>query len=296
MTRRMPNLNQLRTFEAAARLASFKHAADELHVTHAAVSHQIKALEAELGQQLFNRKTRGVELTHAASVFAARLSDIFSELASACDAVVSHQMEGQLNITMAPYFANRLVIPRLSDFHDTHPGLTVQPHLSWDMLDLRSADFHAAVRYGTGDWPGLCAIKLIEDGICPVASPAFIKAITVPMQPSEIASLPLARNVNTPDEWSDWFNSAGHPLSVQPNFVDYTDRAQCTDFALSGNGVALVHAHLIKPDIAAGRLVRLNPLEVGSSKSTFAVFQQTDFPDPRVIAFIDWLRAVLSEG
>lgn len=296
MPRRLPNLNQLRTFEAAARRLSFKDAADELHVTHAAVSHQIKALEADLGLQLFTRHPRRVELTNHARQFAARLSPVFSELAEATQALVSQQMLGELKITMAPYYATRTVLPFLGEFHARYPGLLVSPEMGLDVVDLRFSDYDCGLRYGEGDWVGLTSIKLYQERVGPVASPEYIKGKDLPMNPAEIAEMVLAQNKATTDEWPRWFRSAGVNSDVALNIVTYDNRAQSTDMALSGTGIALADRRLVAADIEAGRLAFLNPITIDSVRTMYVTFPETEYPDPRILAFADWLRERYDDG
>lgn len=290
MTRRLPNLNQLRAFEAAARRGSFKDAADELHVTHAAVSHQIKALEADLGLQLFHRRTRKVELTDQARDFAARLSAAFSEIAAASEAVTAGGLTGEIRVTMAPYFANRCILPYLGAFHEAHPGLIVSPEMSSGVVDLRGSDCDAAVRYGGGSWSGMTAIQIYEDRVSPVAAPTLAAAEDLPLAPERIARLTLGAVGDTASEWLDWFEAAGCRLNAPPAMVEYSNRARVADMAISGAGVGLLDRHLVAADIRDGRLARLNPLAIRSAKSMYVVFPETGYPDPRVLAFAQWLR------
>lgn len=289
MTRRLPNLNQLRAFEAAARHLSFKDAAEELHVTHAAVSHQIKALEADLGLKLFHRLTRRVELTDPARDLAERLSRAFGEIRAATEAVTADRMTGSLRVSMAPYFANRLILPFLPEFHRMYPGLQVIPDMTGKVVDLRSGEHDAAVRYGLGQWPGTSAIKLYDDFLCPVAAPFLVAGRDLPLTPAEIAGLVLGENMAMPGKWQDWFEAAGFVPQTDLTLVGYPDRARVNDMAISGAGAALIDRHLSDPDIAAGHLVKLNDLEIRSDKSMYVVYPETEFPDPRILAFADWL-------
>jgi len=295
MSRRLPNLNQLRAFEAAARHLSFKDAAEELNVTHAAVSHQIKALEADLGLKLFHRLTRKVELTDQARNLAERLSRAFAEIRAATEAATAQDLIGEIRISMAPYFANRVILPHLKEFHDLHPGLRVVPEMASRVIDLRGSDCDAAVRYGTGDWPGMTLIKLYEDWLSAVAAPSLVAGRKLPLAIEEIAQMVLGENALMPGKWPEYFAAGGLADPGSLTVVAYPDRARVNDMAISGAGVALVDRHLFASDVEAGRLVRLNPLEIPSEKSMYVVFPETDYPDRRVLAFADWLRGRFSD-
>lgn len=295
MSRRLPNLNQLRAFEAAARRMSFKDAAEELHVTHAAISHQIKALEADLGQQLFHRLTRRVELTEPARDYAARLTRAFADIRAATEAIGAGRMTGDIRISMAPYFANRVVLPHLSEFYRMYPELRIVPEMSGDVIDLRGSDCDAALRYGDGDWPGMTRIRLYEDRLSAVAAPSLVMGLDLPLSPRAIAEMVLGEDGQMPGKWPEYFAACGledpGPLSI----VSYPDRARVNDVAISGAGVALVDRHLFRPDMEAGRLVQLRNTEIPSAKSMYVVFPETDYPDPRVLAFADWLKGRFSD-
>ncbi|MGI3186712.1 LysR substrate-binding domain-containing protein [Nioella aestuarii] len=290
MSRRLPNLNQLRAFEAAARRLSFKDAADELNVTHAAISHQIKALEADLGLKLFHRMTRRVELTDPARDLAARLSRAFAEIRAATEAATAKDLTGEIRISMAPYFANRVILPYLADFHDLYPGLRVIPEMSSDVIDLRGSDCDAAVRYGNGDWPGMTIVKLYDDMLSAVAAPSLVSGRTLPLTLEEIARMVLGDNALMPEKWPEYFEAGGLTDPGQLTVVSYPDRARVNDMAISGAGVALVDRHLFAADVQAGRLLQLNPLEIQSEKSMYVVFAETEYPDRRVLAFANWLK------
>ena len=293
MVHRIPPLKQLFAFEAAARHQSFKKAAEELHVTHAAISHQVRALEEQLGRQLFHRKTRQVVLTEAAKPFAQRLSEAFGTIAEAVEAMEHKQLDGRLTLSVAPFYGNRMLMPRLARFRAAFPQIELDIQMTGAVIDLQAGDADAAIRYGTGDWPGLTVLRLSEDRVGPVAAPRFAEQLNLPVTAESLANQPLAINQGAQQDWRDWFAAAGHD-GPDPVMIEYTDRARAVDFALSGNGVALADIHLTARDEADGHLVRLNPLTVPSRKTMHLVFPRTDYPDPKVMAFYDWLREELS--
>ncbi|MBS9717956.1 LysR substrate-binding domain-containing protein [Pseudohalocynthiibacter aestuariivivens] len=290
MARRLPNLNQLRAFEAAARHVSFKEAANELCVSQAAVSHQIKALEDYLEVQLFNRLTREVQLTETGEAYAPVLTRALDEIEGATAEVLNQRMEGTIVISAAPFYSNRLVLPRLKRFHDKNPGLRIQLRFEDDVIDFQKTDVDAGLRYGDGKWPGLAAILLHGDQIGPVCSPSFIGNKSLPLRPTEIADMTLGHIEGRMHDWFDWFKSAGIKNLPDLTTVEYKNRARMLDLALSGNGIAIADSKLTQTDEATGQLVRLHPLTVATSRGMYLVFPKSLRPDQRIVEFADWMQ------
>lgn len=290
MAFRMPPLKQLHAFEAAARHQSFKKAAQELHVTQAAVSHQVRALEEHLGQRLFHRKTRQLVLTDAARVFAEGLFDGFARIQASVEQIGDRQMSGDLKLSVAPFYANRMLLPLLKRFHEAYPDIRVIPEMSAEVVNLKGDAIDGAVRYGKGKWPGQVPILLRQDQVGPVAAPELVEGISLPMSPQEIALLPLACNVGTPADWPRWFAELDVVSDKGQQMIEYSDRAKAVDLALSGNGVALADTMLTETDVRNGHLVRLHPATVASEKSMYVVYAETAYPDPRLLAFAEWYQ------
>lgn len=291
MTRRLPPLTALRTFEAAARHESFKRAAEELHVTNAAVSHQIKALEDKLGLCLFRRRGRAVQPTDAAKRFAGRLAQAFDTIEAATMALQGNPMSGTLRIAVTPFYGNRIVLPRLSRFHALYPDIRVEPEMSETRINFAKTDLDGALRYGTGNWPGLTAIALHEDQLLPVAAPTVVSGRDLPLSAAEIARLTLGYIDGQEGDWSVWFEKMGYEGVTPPKMIGYGSRARVVDLAFSGHGVALADRRLTSADVAAGHLVRLNETPVSTGRGIWLVYPDTEFPDPRLLAFGDWFRA-----
>lgn len=293
MAFRLPPLTQLLAFEAAARHQSFKKAAEELHVTQAAVSHQVRALEEHLGLKLFHRKTRQVALTETAKVFAEGLSNGFALMQASVERIVDQRLSGELKLSVAPFYANRMMLPLLQRFHEAYPDIRIMPEMSAEVVDLRSGTADGAVRYGTGTWPGLVSILLRQDRVGPVAAPQLVQGYDLPMLPEEIARLPLANNLGTQSDWPRWFAELGVHMDAGKQLIEYSDRAKAVDLALSGNGVALADTLLTEADVRNGHLVRLHPATIPSEKSMFVVYAETAYPDPRLLAFAEWYQEQL---
>ncbi len=289
MPRRLPSLNQLRAFEAAARHESIKDGAEELCVTPTAVGHQIKALELSLKTQLFHRKTRKIILTEKGRELACGIGRALDILQAAVETAGTPKLSGTLKITVAPFFGNRWLVPRLPAFHAMYPDITIKPFLSFDYVDLDKSGFDAAVRYGDGDWDGLSSTLICRDAIRPVCAPQLVKGLQLPMAANEILGLPLASAQNWQDDWVAWAEAAGADIKDELVTTDYESRAFMFDAALSGQAVILADRRLTSMDEQAGRLVHLNPLAVERPQGIY-VATQTRHADPRLDLFVQWLK------
>jgi len=293
MVRRLPPLKQLYAFEAAARFQSFKDAAEELHVTQAAVSHQVRALEDRLGQKLFHRKTRQLVLTDAAQILAQSLLGAFNEINAAVERIESKRMSGPLRLSVAPFFANRVLLSLLPRFHGKYPEIRVEPKMNAGVVDLKSDDIDGAIRFGDGKWRGVTSLLLKQDQLGPVAAPALVNEHQLPMSPEAIARLPLACYSGGLDDWPHWFSQFGARAQDLPQMIEYADRPTAIDCALSGNGVALADVDMMESEVRVGNLVRLHPASTPAKKSMYMVYVETAYPDPRLLAFADWLQEEL---
>ena len=291
MTRRLPPMTALRTFEAAVRHESFKQAAAELHVTSAAVSHQIKNLEETLGLGLFRRRGRAVQPTDAAKRFAGRLAQAFDTIEAATMDLQGNPMSGTLRIAVTPFYGNRIVLPRLSRFHALYPDIRVEPETSATQIDFHKTDLDGGLLHGTGDWPGLTALEMQEDQLVPVAAPSVVEGRKLPLSAREIAQLTLGYIEGQKDDWISWLEMMGY-TEVRPpkRMIGYGSRARVVDLAFSGHGVALADKRLTAADVAAGHLVRLNEKALSTGRGIWLVFPNTEFPDPRLLAFGEWFR------
>ncbi|MCB1431717.1 MAG: LysR family transcriptional regulator [Alphaproteobacteria bacterium] len=289
MGRPLPNLNQLRAFESAARHLSFKLAADELHVTHAAISHQIKALEEDLGIELFRRVTRGVKLLPHAEAFAAELSRNFEAMAEAAARVRGGRSLGPLRLSSVPAYGMRVLLPRLSGFKKRFPGVDVKIDLELALTDFQEMD--GAIRYGRGNWPNVGERLLHRDIVTPVCKPDLVKGLTLPMAAERILSFPIAQSPGDEDDWKAWLQAAGHRGDGPKDCQRMENRAVVLDYVLTGSGIAMVDLRFAASELAAGRLVRLHPAIVEGVKGVYLVYPRTGFPDSRLTAFGTWLAA-----
>src|SRR5713226_7766949 len=175
MPRRLPPLNALKAFEAAARHESFTRAAEELCVTQGAVSHQVKALEAELGLRLFNRERQRLVITDAGRSYLEVVRDAFDRLAAGTNRLVQLQKTGVLTVTTSPNFATKWLVHRLGKFVEAHPDIDLRVSASLQHIDFAREDIDLAIRHGDGQWPGMSVTRLCAEELFPVCSPKFVR-------------------------------------------------------------------------------------------------------------------------
>jgi len=292
MLRRLPNLNQIRAFEAAARNLSFKAAAHELFVTQAAISHQIKALEQDFGKPLFNRHGRNVNLTAEAQIFLSEITPALERIENATATLKNSNIAGTLNVSMGGYLATRVVRPYLDEFKAQYPKLNVKFSYSREIVDFDTTEFDAAVIYGPGSRAGLSSVPICTTRKA-VSAPSLQEDMEFPIPVEKIAKLPLATTRGHTTGWLDWFAAAGFHDTSNLDFVEFEDGGLAFDFAATGEGVALISdLPLIEYELTSGALVIVNPLTVTLDYGIYLFHPQTQNPDPNVLVFAKWLQSV----
>jgi LysR family glycine cleavage system transcriptional activator len=280
----------LRAFEAAGRHANFARAADDLHITAAAVSQQVRNLERDVGVALFLRRARGVELTAAGAQYARTLGTLLDQLALATERVTETGQTNRLTIATTPAFAARWLMPRLISFLERHPTLDVRLSTSNSIVDFARQEIDIAVRYGSGRWPGLEAQLLAGTELLPVCSPSFRRRYPALRVPADVRPRTLLRL--TVDEWPRWFEAAGL-AGRRAQGPEYSDAGLLTQAAIAGQGIALGQSLIIADDLAAGRLVEVFKLRIRSISAYYLVAPPGAFISPRVLTFCRWLRTEL---
>lgn len=280
-------LNALRTFEAVARHLSFSRGADELHVSTAAVSSQIRALEERLNQKLFRRKGRQVTLTAAGRKLFPGVERGMRELRLAVQRLDEERSGGMLNISMMPSFLQKWLMPRLGSFQDAHPDLDLRISADDAKVDFEQSDFHAAIRFGPGDEPGLVSEPLLEDWILPVCSPRYLHLHGPIDGPEALERHPLLF-VESP-VWDPWFEAVGNHGRERRRKV-LNDALAILMAAELGEGIALTRWSLVARDLAAGRLVRPVDTLVPTDWSYQFTLPQHHVEMPKVQAFHRWLQ------
>lgn len=256
MQRRSLPLSGLRVFEAAARLGSFKAAAQELAVTPTAVSHQIRALEAQTGLALFDRHVRRVSLTETGAQLYPVLRDGFDAFEAALARLTQQRARAQVTISATNAFTVKWLVPRMADFRGRHPGIDLQLQASDDVVDLRSTAVDIAIRYGRGPYPGLVTQPLFTDRFAPVANPRLGVE-----SPDDLARVPLIRfdwKRPQPENptWERWFAVARRTQPSQASQLRFSDEGHAIQAAVAGHGVALVSLALISEELEAGHLAQ----------------------------------------
>jgi LysR family glycine cleavage system transcriptional activator len=284
MEPRLPPLHALRAFEAAARLESFSRAADELHVTHGAVSHQIRALEEFLGAPLFSRNGRRVVLTGDGRLFADRVRAALRDIGDAADSLRRPGRANRLTVSLLPSFAARWLMPRIGRFMAAHPEITVNVHTSAALVDFERDEIDIAIRFGMGDWPRVEAEKFMDDEYFPVASPRFHRG-RLPARPADLSQYALITSDDEP--WTPWFKAAGLKLA-EPQGPIFTDSGMVVQAAIDGRGIALVRRSIAEGGLAAGTLVRLFDVAIKASGSYYLVRPRGAAPQ-KVLAFRAWM-------
>jgi LysR family glycine cleavage system transcriptional activator len=229
----------VRALEATARLRSLTRAAGELSVTHGAISHQLKALEAELGVRLVERSGRGIRLTDEGERFAARVRVASDELGARCAKPTDRANPARLRVTTTPSFAGAMVAPRACSASARAPGIDLDVSATMQLIDLARESIDVAIRYGFGHWPGLHAEHLHDDAFFPVASPRLVGA-RPPEFPRTSRRFPLLRNEDEP--WKPWFEGRRARLAEPARGPGFEDAAFLVQTAIAGHGVALARA------------------------------------------------------
>ncbi|MCX5541743.1 transcriptional regulator GcvA [Paraburkholderia sp. CNPSo 3076] len=286
--RQLPALNALKAFEAAARHESFSRAADELFVTHGAVSHQIRALEAELGVALFARDGKRVRVTDTGRRYAGQVRDALNQLAHATQEIRAGDRDRRLVVSMLSSFAARWVTPRIGRFIEAHPQWDVELQSTNSLTDFARDDVDVAIRFGYGHYPGLHAELLLDEIFFPACSPDF-NGGKLPTDPRELAKLPLLRSDD--ELWRPWFDAAGlQDLHEPKRGVLYQDSSNLLQAAMDGQGIALVRRSLATHEITLGRLVRLfKDIDGPSPWRYYFICPPQRMQTARVQAFRDWV-------
>lgn len=309
MSRRLPSLNALRAFEAAARHLSFSRAAEELHVTQGAISRQIRALETYLGVPLFRRLTRALQLTEHGEQYLPAMRDAFDRMEQATLRIVSSREGGILTVSVLPTLAMRWLIPRLPRFTEAHPDIEVRMITSIRPVSFSREDVDLAIRVGlpadhpdrpagpridltmAEDWTGVRADWLMPDVLIPVCSPTLFERSPPLHRPEDLRSHTLLHTATRARAWPDWLSAVGVngiDAEAGPAYGHFFMTLQA---ATEGRGVALVPKVLVLSDLAAGHLVAPFGAAVESAGSYYLLCRQHQWDLAKIRAFREWLSA-----
>jgi LysR family transcriptional regulator, glycine cleavage system transcriptional activator len=285
----LPPLNALRAFEAAGRHLSFKRAAAELHVTQAAVSHQVRALEEHLGFPLFERLHRALRLTSAGARYLHGVSAAFERLRDATAAVAPRAAPPRLVLSVVPSFGANWLVPRLGRFRALHPDIDLVVLSSAALVDFAHDAVDVGVRFGRGHYPGTHAELLMAEEYLPVASPKLVRRRAL-REPADLRRHTLLHD-ESHDAWRAWLAAAGVQGVDPERGIVFSDSSQLVAAAASGQGIALARKLLAGPGLRAGALVRLFRSSVPAEFAYYVVCAEQRAGEPAIRAFRSWILA-----
>lgn len=284
---RLPPLNALRAFEAAARHLSFKRAADELHVTQAAISHQVKQLEDHLHLPLFERSARGVKLTEAGRTLLPVLSDAFDSILQTVEGLGAARSGGALLVSLRPYFAAKWLAPRLARFWQAWPQIALRLHHTTKPVSFRGEEIDVAIWWGDGDWPNLETELLLPCDLTAVCSPELLQGPYPLTSPWALRWRTLLHE-ETDENWRRWLAAAG-VADLKPRkqlFIDDTNVR--LEAAIKGQGIALTGRELVADELATKRLVAPFATSL-AGYAYYLAYPKGALVRPQVKAFRDWI-------
>ena len=288
MARRLPSLNALRAFEAAARHLSLTKAAGELNVTPGALSHQIKALEARLGAKLFQRTARGLAFTDVGRDYLPVVRDAFDRLAAGTDSLFGPSEAATLTVSVSPNFAAKWLVPRLGRFAAANPAIDLRIAASTEHVDFSASDVDLAVRHGDGKWPGLAVAKLADEQVIAVASPRLAAGKPPLKKPRDLKTHTLL-HAPGPVDWRAWAEAAGISEIDVRRGPRFNQASMALEAAVDGVGVALARTALAAQDLIAGRLVVPFGPALAAPFAYYIVCPAPLANRPKIRAFREWL-------
>ncbi len=289
MPDRLPPLQTLRAFEAAGRRLSMTLAAEELRLTHGAVSRQVKALEDHLGVPLFRRMTRRIELTDAGAAFFSAVTRLLSDLAREAEIVRRRNDDTRLVVSSGVSFASKWLTPRLHRLMARYPDLDIHLEVTDAPVDFAAGHVDVALRYGAGQYPAAAAERIMNETVSPVCSPAYRDRMGGLLSPEDLAACQLIHEIGMNTTWERWFSMMDlpYPGSRGPG---YSHGSMSIEAAIRGEGVALGRSVLVAEDVAAGRLAVLFPQAKLDVEWGYDLVYAAGARDhPKVRAFRSWI-------
>ena len=292
MARRLPPLNSLKCFEAAGRLLSFTDAANELNVTQAAISHQIKVIEEYLGVSLFDRYPRKLALTEQGKALLPEVTEAFDRVSAVIGTLGEEHYSRTINVRLGPSFAARWLSPRLKYFWVQHPDIDLCLFHSNAATDFEREQMDIAITYGKGNWPGLVADKLLSLDFFPVCSPAFMEKDKPLTELDNLRYYTLLHDVNH-ECWHDWLDLAEVGEVRPEKGVIIDDTNVLIQAAIDGQGIALGSSAFIQELLDSGKLIKPFDIELVNEYAYYVVCPQSHLNNPAVQAFKDWLLGLV---
>ncbi len=295
MKKKLPPLNWLRSFEASARHLNFTQAAGELHLTQAAISQQVKGLEAQLGASLFKRLPRGLELTDAGQAYLPAVHESIERLAAATDEIFGQGRAKSLTVRANLVFFTCWLAPRLGRFRALHPDIGLR-FTSNIWVDERGKDADMEIRYGQGNWPGFNSDRLSWDELFPVCSPEFSRNHSLQESPQSLAGCTLLHVAGYEEGWGYWLNQTGFSDIESPQSLQFDTWISALEMAAVGQGVALGRTSLVAGMIASGRLVTPFKQRVATSEAFYLARPAHQYVNSQAETFRSWLIAEAEAG
>ena len=287
--RRLPPLNALRAFEAAARHLSVKAAADELSVTPGAVSQLLKSLERALGVALFQRVNRGIYLTEAGQSYLPPVRNAFRQIAEATRRITASSDGGVLTVSTTPSFAAAWLVPRLKNFQDAHPDIDLQISATKSLVDFSRDGVDAAIRHGLGRYAGLHSERIFAVELLAIAAPGLVARLGMPKSSRELVRWPHVHDADRQD-WNLWFQAQEIDDIGAPRGPAFDDSNLLRQAVLAEQGAGLLPAALVASDLAAGRLVKLADIAWPEEFAYYLVYPKAFHDRPKVAAFRAWIQ------
>lgn len=291
MKTRLPPTAALRALEAAARHLSYTKAADELHITQSAVSHQIRHTEELWGVKLFERRGRRLVLTQAGQAIAPVVRDFIERIGNTLKELAGTENRSALKVTLLQSFAFKWLVHRLGHFNEKHPDIDVWISTTEDLLDFSIDNVDVGIRLGYGDWPRLHVTPLLREYVFPVCSPRLLEQLGEPAQPEDLLKYPLLKRHSDDicPRWRDWFSDAGVQLKKMPKGTKFPETSMAIQAAIDDQGIALARSAHVADDLASGRLVKLLNVYSPSAVSYFVVCLKGRETEPDICAFREWI-------
>jgi len=302
MTRRLPPLNGVRAFEAAARYLSFTKAAEELSVTPAAVGQQVKTLEEYFGVQLFKRLTRALQLTEAGQLILPYLQNGFDQISEADRILRSRRDERILTVSVAPTFGAKWLVPRLPRFRRAYPDYDIRIDATDARADFSQDNIDVALRYGRGDYTGLQSECLLSEVAVPVCSPSLLQGDHPLNKPGDLRHHTLLHvhwkmESDAAPNWRMWLRAAGVDDIDPDQGPQFSIESMVIEAAIEGQGVGLVSTAVVEQELADGRLVR--PFREDAHGPNrfgyYLVYPSSNEMLPKVAAFRDWVHGEITK-
>ena len=288
---RLPPTAALRALESAARHLSYTKAAEELHITQSAVSHQIRHIEELWDVKLFQRRGRQITLTAAGQRVAPIVREFITRMTDAIDALHEKPDRSALRVSLLQSFAFKWLVPRLGRFTERYRDIDVWISTTEDLATFEADRVDVAIRLGHGAWPRMHVTPLLREYVFPVCSPKFLERIVPPEHPEDLFRFPLVyrHSEDICPRWRDWFRDAGTEVTSLPRGTQFPETSMTVQAAIDGQGIALARSAHVADDLAAGRLVKLFDVYSLSSVAYYIVCPEGRERVPHVAAFSEWL-------